>query len=1516
MDGCFRMTLTLALIAILPVADRPAVALWLARQTEVSPSSTAPSNPVGTALGSSSPPFSSSLQSSESESPSKTKNPSTDGPPVRSPISDANQHEEVKGNSSRVGRIQIRWVWQPREAVATAAGLESRLWFSLDAGRVVGVAPPWDQTGELDPTHLAQTGYDLRRVRRGLLTLEAPASARVTIRCGGMSLSTELADLERGRTSNMETPWGLLTLVRDEADRLELDWADSAQTLRRGDGSFPVGTAPVLRVILHPRVLAPLPDRPEPDNGWRVLVRGRLSPLRGGPVIWSHEWTTQTPPGTLGNLAPIPLDCPILLPLVEGSYRLDLIAEWNDAGDAGLPGGERPSPGPTRNLLGRLFPRRWGHADEVERIERVERSLVVVARRDVMSDTAAGSGGFPGEPQGVLVDTVDLTRNRIGRNLAKGRDPLGHHTRAFTSADPGRLELGLAPPIASWLRNAAAGLENSRGLGWMAERLDGQLPSAEPLLASWIALPTRIQRVGFAHRLTITVRATRPEDLELAVLALPETRSRQADGNGASRSSPGLLASGRADVGWRPLTQNEPDGKAEQRGMLSWIVWPDRHDLMVAARNLNPTDPVWIEQVTLEEWPVGLTPWPRRWGGPIEPADSRRGLVLDLDDPESWRRLGCDPDDWGFDPVAAAQRMSAQLRHLGMDALVIPASWGLGAGWTVSAPEPRQGPNLAPDPGAVVAALLAREGFGIWLRLDGEILEISNAPSVLAADAQLVWATRIDRVIARFIERVGRTPAGVWVELDPVHPAGFGREHVIDDVVYHRFLEAAFDQETARRLRERDQATSPSERGVARVKFLKQTACLPWTDWIGTETARFHTALASWLARNHPQTRWAVRLPPPDPRLLGPHDPIRFDPGSGSDPTRANTLAASREPSAAEVWRSLGLDLARWVGDASTSPEPLGSNDAKPASHRSDGSASGADPSCLQVAPIAVREWICHTSALDLAHRADLDAALRQLPARGVSIRAASRGDRIHQTSHHHRPSPHALPPIDPLRDLLVHAINGLNADWVILDWRVIEGRQDTIRHFSSVMRRLPRSGSVRDRTTWIKVEAAAVGVVGAAGGNGSTVPTPDHDVTILKMVDPEDRLFGTPALAESSDQPRGVVDGTAPATVGSDHRIHRDSSKPDEARAGANQTNPASSGGILLVLSNPSPLPMRLDLPILAAGSTPVRDLSQPDKVLNLMTGREVGLEMECRCISLELAAYETILIKIDRPAGEIEIPTARFRLSASTLHALEQRARALAGLVNLLSRDDAVARVPNSHQPVSVVLGPIPKDRPAGVVWTARGSATRLRFDPKPLTEHMLRPVGLPNRPEDLESPRSEPPSSPIEPTLWLEADQVPAAAFSDAFRTPIGSRYTLTTHLKSQNGSTVVRIWLEGQTGSQSVLVSRDVMVGSDWTLARLTTPEFPEPGGEWLRVHLELLEPGGVMVDRVVISGDPASLPAIKRRGAARDAMKALQAYRESRFADFVRLLESPAVAAPPRLLQAIEETPNSRSSLRR
>lgn len=317
--------------------------------------------------------------------------------------------------------------------------------------------------------------------------------------------------------------------------------------------------------------------------------------------------------------------------------------------------------------------------------------------------------------------------------------------------------------------------------------------------------------------------------------------------------------------------------------------------------------------------------------------------------------------------------------------------------------------------------------------------------------------------------------------------------------------------------------------------------------------------------------------------------------------------------------------------------------------------------------------------------------------------------------------------------------------------------------------------------------------------------------------------------------------------------------SRPLEPGKGVAARTWAAPGQTILGLANDTPYTLTVES-VLRGPAAPVDDL-----------GRGLRLEPKAtpngRSVVLELPPFGSAALRI---GGEVKAgPVTLFRPEL-----VDAQYQALAARLNRVGPGGGPSGPPNP--------GFEPARPGAGVVAEIRAGA---------------RPVGwTANEAGAVELDAARPHAGAA--SLRLEARAAGAWAAGAPFAPPPGPELEVRAWLRTEPPGVPVRIWIEGQAAGKSVARRAEVTPKADWTEQRLRVPGLPEAGLDRLRLRFELGAAGRLWIDDLAVIGTRLSEPDARAKTIL---LKAKQAYREDRIADFARLANSPwarpAAAAP-------------------
>ncbi|CAN5910501.1 hypothetical protein BH23PLA1_BH23PLA1_30740 [soil metagenome] len=668
--------------------------------------------------------------------------------------------------------------------------------------------------------------------------IEAPIHASLRIEAGGQLWSFPLLDL---LDSPQRTGPGALVAV--EVRRLP--WDALEVRLEPGDGTAAPGA--VVPITVGFNILTPEPTEVE------LRLFAALRPLRGGEVLWRADRRLVVP--TNAGAAQSGILLPVTLPTVEGTYCLELEANWSPVDP------QRETP-----RLGRWWRGRGGSSGHASS-RKVSLAVVgpgVPARRAALASR---------RPE-LIVDAVELGRGRGLRPLVTGRS---------ATVDPKRLE---------WAIPEAVFIEPQRRerLWNLISRVGSEAEPLGPARAeglSWTASALRVPRPGRPHRLRVTVLGGDPSALAVALVA-PGQRPR-------------ILLDAR---GSGPIL---PEGSAPT--VLSWPIWPDASEPVLMLVNRSPDRPIWLGDAQLIELADDPPPLPL-----VAPPDGfGRRLGLLLSGPHALDRFGGANDQGPDDALAGARHLSAYLSHVGATSVTLPPIPP--DRWKRVALEGQAGEDpLGPDRLDLILDQLQRQGMTALLevRVDGPLpgLPAPESPEALArglarvdrrggldASAYNLLAPEVQSALTRQVlgaldRGPGRPrPDGLLLRLGPGATLAGRPDTGLDDTTYARFVSEAIQGGEAPGL-----DTNSPQRFADRHRFLSGPGLVPWLNWRSEQVGQYYAGLARAVRG---EARGAV---------LALATPGLDDGPAGAEARRCDLAGLS--PS--QAWRAVGLDLEDW----------------------------------------------------------------------------------------------------------------------------------------------------------------------------------------------------------------------------------------------------------------------------------------------------------------------------------------------------------------------------------------------------------------------------------------------------------------------------------------------------------------------------------------------------------------------------------------------------------------------------
>ncbi|WP_337175199.1 hypothetical protein [Paludisphaera sp.] len=548
-----------------------------------------------------------------------------------------------------------------------------------------------------------------------------------------------------------------------------------------------------------------------------------------------------------------------------------------------------------------------------------------------------------------------------------------------------------------------------------------RIAKADGSTLAWSAVSLRCARPGRPHRLVVTATAGDPASIG-AVLVDPGTSER--------RPRIALDACGGSSSGGD--------------GSMEWIVWPGSAEPILVLLNRDAEADATIGSIRLVELeaPTGVA-------APYKP--DGRSVGLHLAGPDPLARFAVDAEPGIVDPMATAENLASYMATCGATFVVVreaPSARGFRRRLAGRLVEDATGP----EPIDVSLRVLKRHGLSAWVEPDlgrpDALPGLPPAGSEEAATRGLVLVgadgkpdgsayqplhPKVREALRRRVVDVLAGPggySGVLIRLGD-GPTLLGTPDTgLDDVTFERFVRETFGPDVAREVPGLD--TSDAGRHEARAKYVAGVGRMPWLSWRSKAVAALYEELAAAAREAAPGSVLAVATPTLD------------DGPAGSEARRVDMAGLAPN----HAWRALGLDLDEW--------------------------RTGPD------APVVLRGASLSGEGLarDLAGHPDLDSRLARFDRRGFLLLGdPTKGD---------APRASALSPGDGATDdaPLAHAVAALDARWLVVAETAASGREDRLRRFADVFRRLPPSqGALADPASSAKDAGVAVRTFQDQGG-------------------------------------------------------------------------------------------------------------------------------------------------------------------------------------------------------------------------------------------------------------------------------------------------------------------------------------------------------------------------------------------------------------------------------------------------
>lgn len=323
--------------------------------------------------------------------------------------------------------------------------------------------------------------------------------------------------------------------------------------------------------------------------------------------------------------------------------------------------------------------------------------------------------------------------------------------------------------------------------------------------------------------------------------------------------------------------------------------------------------------------------------------------------------------------------------------------------------------------------------------------------------------------------------------------------------------------------------------------------------------------------------------------------------------------------------------------------------------------------------------------------------------------------------------------------------------------------------------------------------------------------------------------------------------------------------SRPLRAEAGVSARTWTSGESTILGLANDTPYTIRVDATLNAPANATVLDLGR-------------GLRLDPRPASgggrslvLDLPPFGVAAVQVGSASAKVH-PVALY-----PPRTVEEQYQSLASRLDRLVRGGGLAGLRDGGFEAAGAGG----DRPIPVAAIGvEGDAAPAV--PEGLAGWSTTGAGDAKLALDTQSPHGG------RSSLRLDVPGEPAAARSATFAPPGGPSLDLRVWLRAEPAGSKVRIWLEGQAAGQPHARRAEVTVPGAWTEQRIRVLELPETGLERLSLRFELPSTGRLWIDDLDLSGTRPSAPDLR---AQRVLVRAQQAKREGRLADFARLANS-------------------------
>lgn len=297
--------------------------------------------------------------------------------------------------------------------------------------------------------------------------------------------------------------------------------------------------------------------------------------------------------------------------------------------------------------------------------------------------------------------------------------------------------------------------------------------------------------------------------------------------------------------------------------------------------------------------------------------------------------------------------------------------------------------------------------------------------------------------------------------------------------------------------------------------------------------------------------------------------------------------------------------------------------------------------------------------------------------------------------------------------------------------------------------------------------------------------------------------------------------------------------------------------GRSLMALANDTPYPITVEALVRGGGDQPVDDL-----------GRAMRLEPRPvaggRSVVLELPPFGAAALRVGGEARFEPVNVFQPELAETQYRALSARLeRMVQGLPATLPPNPGF----EDASPRGAVVAEIGGAAPGAAGWSVQGTGAAASLD----------------------ATQKHGGSQ----SLRFEAPNGPASLAGEGFAPPQDRELEVRAWMRADHEGTTVRVWIEGEADGKPVAQRGDLKIDRSWTEKRLRVAGLPDGGLQRLRLRFELPEPATLWIDDMSVRAARAAEPDAR---AQLVLVKAQQAYRAGRIADFARLANSPLARA--------------------